>query len=58
MRYTVYINEIFIVIRENFCLLKIEREVQRKVYILKYLKSSIKRKFEKCLPGFFKQKII
>jgi len=44
--------------RENFCLLKIEREVQRKVYILKYLKSSIKRKFEKCLPGFFKQKII
>jgi len=32
--------------------LKIEREVKkRKVYILKYLKSSIKRKFEKYLQA-------
>jgi len=36
--------------------LKIEREVKRKVYILKYLKSSIKRKFEKNFTRIFQAK--
>ena len=54
---TVYINEILIVIWENFSQLKNWKGSKKKslhLRILKYLESWIKRKFEKYISGFFK----